>query len=113
MKVPPTDEEKEKANTKGWSNPRRSFSKKGMPTMTYEYNMSKKWWDKIAANTGATPAVKPTIVLNDILDLSDMEAVAKAFMTKFSCASDSEGVKQLRHQKALLGLRDLFENLRD
>ena len=76
--------------------------------MTYEYNTSKKWWDKMSANTVATPAVEPTVVLNDILHLSDMEAVAKAFMTKFSCASDSEGVKQLRHQKALLGLCDLF-----
>ena len=114
LKVPPTNEEKAKAETKGWSNPRRTFSKKGVPTMTYEYNSNSKWWERVdtpSANVGQNDT--SSNVSKDPLDLSDINAVAEAFLKKFTRNNDSEGEKQLRHQKALLGLRELFEDLRE
>ena len=105
MKVPPTNKKKAKAESKGWSRRQRSFSKKGVATITYKYNLDSKWWervDSLSVNVGQNNT--SSNVPKDPLDLSDINAVADAFLKKFSRNNDSEGEKQLRHQKALLGL---------
>ena len=50
--------------------------------------------------------VTPSDAPRDLLDLSDLNAVANEFLKKFTRDNDSEGDKQLRHQKSLLGLWD-------